>query len=259
MHAAGFPRAASISPNLLVPPHTVSTNADLLRAVTDDPGVAAHLSAIVTTDQRGGRGRLDRQWSMPPGSGLAISVLLRLDGLSPAVLGWVPLLAGVAMATAVRRQLPATAPVSVKWPNDVLVGGRKICGVLVQAASPGAVVVGAGVNTEMAAELLPTATATSFRVLGARCDEDLLLADFLAALARASALLLASPDRIDSQLRADVVGACSTIGTPVRVLLPDGGELLGTASGLDEDGRLLVQPQSGPVHAVAAGDVVHVR
>src|SRR5689334_18725584 len=179
----GFPLSAAVSPRLHVIETVDSTNAALVRDATTDPAGHPHLSVVLTRDQRAGRGRLDRTWITPPGSAVAVSVLLRVKDIPPARRGWIPLIAGAAMTRAVAAQLPARE-VALKWPNDVLVAGRKICGILaeVMPADPGAVVVGAGVNTAMAETDLPVPTATSFAAAGRVADEDRLVADYLTAL-----------------------------------------------------------------------------
>lgn len=257
--ADGFPLAAAVSPRVAVVEHTGSTNADLVVA-SADLDAYPHLSVLLTGDQRSGRGRLDRSWDTPAGSALAVSVLLRLPGLPLHARGWIPLAAGVAMRDAVAAQLP-DHDVSVKWPNDVLVDGRKICGVLAEATlDRDAVVVGTGVNTEMTPEQLPVPTATSFATLGTDCDEDRLLADYLTRLDRLLAELVDDGgDAEASGVHQAVADACGTIGRGVTVSLPDGSALSGTATGIDGDGRLLVASPDGATTPVAAGDVVHVR
>lgn len=236
---------------------TGSTNADLVARVAD--GRATHLDVLLTRDQRAGRGRLDRVWQAPAGASLAVSVVLRVVDVPPAARGWIPLLAGAAMTRAVRAQLPGHA-VGAKWPNDVLVDGRKICGILAEGtADPGIVVVGAGVNSAMTADELPVPTATSFAVEGVVADDDRLLADYFAALDRTlSALARAGGDATASGALDAVTGVCATIGQDVAVSLPDGGTLRGTATFIDPEGRLVVTAPDG-AHAVSAGDVVHVR
>lgn len=258
----GYPRAAKVSPRVQVSETTDSTNADLIRAVAADPALWPHLSVILTTDQRAGRGRLERTWTAPPGTGLAVSVLVRVDGLPVRARGWIPLLAGAAMTRAVRDQLRGTGhDAALKWPNDVLLDGGKLCGILAEVVPehPDAVVIGAGVNTRMTSADLPVETATSFAAVGLEVDEDRLLAEFLTALDRHfSALLAADGDAVAAGLAREVEGMCSTIGSAVDVALPDGAHLLGTAEAIDADGRLVVVA-AGVSTAVAAGDVVHVR
>lgn len=249
-----LPVARAVASRIDVLAESGSTNADL-RLLAADEGGWPHLSALITTNQTAGRGRLDRVWTAPPGTALAASVLLRRLPSAPESRGWIPLIAGLAMAEALAAQLPSHK-VGLKWPNDVLVDGRKICGVLAEAAGD-AVIVGAGVNTAMPAELLPVPTATSFAVLGAEADVDRLLADWLRRL---DVLLdaLAGDDPVGSGLHRSMTERCLTLGRDVRVSLPGGGELIGRAQRLDTDGRLVVAAD-GRENAVSAGDVVHVR
>ena len=260
--SAGYPRAAAVSPRLQVVETTDSTNADVGSAVAADEAAWPHLSALVTTDQRRGRGRLDRTWVAPAGTALAVSVVVRVAGLPLEARGWIPLVAGAAMTRAIQVQLRGTGNTArAKWPNDVLVDGAKICGILAEAvpAVPDAVVVGAGVNTRMSRGDLPVSTATSFEALGCECDDDQLLADFLTALGeQVSALVAAHGDAAAAGVRGEVEALCATIGSDVRVALPDGTELVGQAVRLDAAGRLVVSAGGAEV-PVAAGDVTHVR
>lgn len=256
--ATGYPRTAALSPRVQVVETTDSTNADVVAAVTADPAGWPHLSLLVTDDQRAGRGRLDRTWTAPAGTALAVSVVVDAAGIPPAVRGWIPLVAGAAMTRAVRAQLSGhSGTAELKWPNDVLVDGGKICGILAEAV-PGTfdtVVVGAGVNTRMSRADLPVTTATSFAAIGADCDDDRLLADYLESL---SDLLGALADGRADRVHRDVEKLCATVGRDVRVSLPDGSTLQGRAARLDEGGRLVVE--AGTIETVvSAGDVVHVR
>lgn len=252
-----LPRAAAAASRLEAVAATGSTNADL-RAHVSDTGSWPHLSVLVTGNQTAGRGRLDRAWVAPPGSALAVSVLLRDLPDDAAARGWIPLVAGAAMRDAIALQLP-DRDVAVKWPNDVLVEGRKICGILAEAGGD-AVIVGAGVNTRMTAEQLPVPTATSFAVEGMGVDQDRLLADYLEALRILLASLVEAGDAVGSGVHAAVTARCATIGRRVSVSLPGGRTLEGVATGLDGDGRLLVDADGdGAEHAISAGDVVHAR
>ena len=171
MQAGDFPRAAIIAGRLDVVRHTGSTNTDLLAAVAEQPDAYPHLSVLVTDDQRAGRGRLDRTWTAPAGAALAISVLVRVPGIPAVQRGWVSLIAGTAMTLAIRDQFPpenagGNSRVALKWPNDVLIDGAKVCGILSQMVpgEPDAIVVGAGVNTRMTPGQLPVPTATSLAI-----------------------------------------------------------------------------------------------
>ena len=94
----GFPLAAAVTPRLHLIETVDSTNAKLLQDAAEDPDGHPHLAVVLTRDQRAGRGRLDRTWIAPPGTALAISVLLRVAAVPTAMRGWIPLIAGAAMA-----------------------------------------------------------------------------------------------------------------------------------------------------------------
>ena len=214
-----------------VVPRTASTNTDVAaRALAGElPGLV-----LVAAEQTTGRGRLGRAWMSPPRAGLTFSVLLTAPP-SP----WVPLLAGVAVARALREVAGLTP--RLKWPNDVLVDGRKIAGILAEV-SAGMVVVGVGLNVSTRLDELPVdRPATSVRLEGGLTDRATLLRGILAALS----------DRVTP---LDYLGLCDTVGRVVEVHLPDGSVQRGGASAVDDDGRLVVD---GVPHA--AGDVVHIR
>lgn len=254
----GYPRTAARSPRVQVVETTDSTNADVVAAVTHDPAGWPHLSLLVTDDQRAGRGRLDRSWTAPAGTALAVSLVVDASTIPLALRGWVPLAAGAAMTRAIRTQLTGHGGTAeLKWPNDVLVDGGKICGILAEAV-PGTfdtVVVGAGINTRMSRADLPVTTATSFAAIGAECDDDRLLADYVEHF---DELLSHLSSGGAERVHRDIEKLCTTIGREVTVSLPDGTSVRGRASRLDADGRLVVE--SGTIETiVSAGDVVHVR
>jgi BirA family transcriptional regulator, biotin operon repressor / biotin---[acetyl-CoA-carboxylase] ligase len=258
---------------------TGSTNADLLaRAAAGAPeGVV-----LAAEEQTSGRGRLGRSWVSPPRAALTFSLLVRPDTVSPARRGWLPLLAGVSVASAVRAA--ASVDARLKWPNDVLAGPAKLGGILAEAVGD-AVVVGIGLNVSTEPGELPppgptpggALPATSLRVLAAagpaatlpaaagNGDRERLLTEILAVFEhwyQAWRQAGGDPDRCG--LRAEYTRLCATIGRRVRVELPGGQLLSGLAAGVDPDGRLLVRVSSaaGLPDAevpVAAGDVVHLR
>ncbi|WP_439692007.1 biotin--[acetyl-CoA-carboxylase] ligase [Curtobacterium sp. SP.BCo] len=252
------------------PGTTGSTNADLLAAAAGQP----HGSVVATLHQTAGRGRLDRTWSAPAGETLAVSLLVRA-ALDERDRGWLPLVAGAAMRDAVGRVLAFRGPsvcsdgpaatdrtVLVKWPNDVQVGGRKVCGILCQVAADGSVVVGAGVNLTIPADRLPTPTATSLAVAGAHGSavdlaDDVLVAFHGAVLEAVAALVDggAAAEAVRSHVRA----ACGTIGQRVRLELPDGTVDEGDATGIDDDGRITIRDRQGASRGVAVGDLTHLR
>ncbi|WP_417508289.1 biotin--[acetyl-CoA-carboxylase] ligase [Microbacterium sp.] len=250
-----FSQAAAVTSRLEVLTESASTNA-ALRTLSADAEAWPHLSVIVTDNQTAGRGRLDRSWIAPAGSALAVSVLIRELPSRPEAIGWIPLVAGLAMADAVAAQLVGHE-VAVKWPNDVLVDGKKICGILAESTGT-AVIVGSGVNTAMAAEQLPVPTATSFAALGEVCDGDRLITDYLRRLDGLLSALVAWEDSDRSGIHDAVSARCATLGREVDVDLPDVSTLHGTATGIDADGRLCIDV-AGIMHVVSAGDVVHAR
>jgi BirA family transcriptional regulator, biotin operon repressor / biotin---[acetyl-CoA-carboxylase] ligase len=239
-----------------------STNdvlAELVKA-GDEPA----FSTVLTLNQTDGRGRLGRVWSAPPDKTLAVSVLVR-PAASPFPLGWIPLLAGVAMSTSIDA-LVGDGRTGLKWPNDVQVDGRKICGVLAELVPTGdAVIVGTGVNLTLAEDELPVPTATSLALAGVSGDGDSLvdavLGAYLAELAELlERLTAAGGDAIASGIHRDVSEWCRTLGRDVRVSLPGGSELFGTATGIDATGRLVIREDGSQKETpVAAGDVTHLR
>ncbi|KQZ08746.1 hypothetical protein ASD23_10210 [Agromyces sp. Root1464] len=153
--------------------------------------------------------------------------------------------------------------VLLKWPNDVLVSGYKICGILSELLpDSGAVIVGAGLNLTLDEHDLPTLTSTSLLlVTGAQPDADAVLADYLDTfLEMFDAFVRSGADAAASGISARVAELCGTIGSDVRVELPGDRELLGRADRLDVDGRLVViDRENGEPWSVAAGDVTHLR
>ncbi|GER22645.1 biotin--[acetyl-CoA-carboxylase] ligase [Zafaria cholistanensis] len=261
---------------------TGSTNEDLARAAAADPDAWPDLSVLATDFQSAGRGRLDRVWQAPPCSSLAVSVLFRPgapDGsaLPHTAYAWLSLLCAVALADTLREEAGVEA--AVKWPNDVLAGGRKISGILARLVpldpAP-AVVVGTGVNISLTADELPAPTATSLLLEGSRHGTTEVLAGFLRRVGRYyTAFVAAGGDPevplegvfqsgmahggAPAGLRALVAARMATLGARVRAELPGGRFLEGTATALAPDGALVVRDDAGGLHPVLAGDVVHLR
>jgi BirA family biotin operon repressor/biotin-[acetyl-CoA-carboxylase] ligase len=215
---------------------------------------------VATEHQTAGRGRLDRVWVTPPRAALTFSLLVRPESVPVGRWPWLPLLAGLAVAEGLRRATGVEA--ALKWPNDVLVTGLKVAGILVERVEgpPGgrgaAAVVGVGLNVSTTREELPVATATSLELAaGGPVDRSALLAELLASFSTAYDGWVGAAGR---GLRPSYARVCSTIGREVRVDLPTGEPLRGRAVDVDEDGRLLVDDGTR-VHALGAGDVVHVR
>jgi BirA family biotin operon repressor/biotin-[acetyl-CoA-carboxylase] ligase len=228
-------------------------------------------TVVVADAQTRGRGRAGRSWHTAPDKALALSVLLHQD-CDRRQLGVLPLAAGLAVAQALESL--GAAPV-LKWPNDVLLEGRKVAGVLCESrrvqASPGysvtppgradaaaggrdAAVVGVGVNVTQGREDFPpeiAETATSLALAGVVTDRESVAAAFLDALEAlwtelqegSRAALLAA-----WSARADFWGRAVTVRTP-------GGEVRGVARALDPDGALVLVLEDGAETAVLAGDL----
>jgi BirA family transcriptional regulator, biotin operon repressor / biotin---[acetyl-CoA-carboxylase] ligase len=270
---AGFLSAAGIA-RLEVVETTGSTNADLVRAVSVEPKEWPDMSVLTAEHQSAARGRLDRHWESPARSAVSVSIVLRpvnAQGLPVPTqsYSWLSMLAGLALRETLLEK--CGLPAEIKWPNDVLVRGRKISGILAQLGpmtdgTVPAVVLGTGLNVNLAEAELPVPTATSLLVEGAgTLDRTAILKDYLsrfAALYRSfcnadgdpSAGLAGGPS-----LHKRVEAVLVTLGREVRAQLPGDHELVGHASRLDEYGSLLVVDHSGREHVVTAGDVVHLR
>ena len=257
-------RSGSLWREVRVVAETGSTNADLL-AVAREGGREGVV--LVAEAQTAGRGRVGRRWTSPPRAGLTFSVLLRPYGVPAALLGWVPLLAGVAAASAVRAATGVEAV--LKWPNDVLAAGGKLGGILAER-SGSVVVVGIGINVWQDRAGLPGAAATSVLLEAVGGDggaaevpglREPLLAELLGALSRWYLAWRdqASPGDADAcGLRREYARRCTTLGHEVVVTMPGAEAITGTATGVDWAGRLKVRTEHGLV-SVTAGDVVHVR
>lgn len=211
---------------------------------------------VVAEHQTAGRGRLDRSWVTPPRAALTFSVLLRPrvpDHRWP----WLPLLAGVAVVEAIEA---AGGPsCALKWPNDVMYDGAKLAGLLVERVeSPTgpAAVLGVGLNVSTTAEELPVPGAGSLATAGWDADRTELLVTILDVLGRRVRAWAGASG--DEALRVDYTARCDTVGRSVRVHLPSGRDVVGTAVGIGPDGALQVEGPDGPVD-LSAGDVVHVR
>lgn len=241
-----------------VVPATGSTNTDLAdRAAKGETEGAV----LVAEEQSAGRGRLDRTWAAPPRSGLFFSVYL-----TPRVplerWGWLPLLAGVATATALSRT--AGVDTALKWPNDLLVmvdgAERKAGGILAERAADG-VVIGIGLNVTLTADELPVPGAGSLTLAGARTtDRDPLLRAVLRSLEQwYGEWQTAEGDPVASRLQETYAAGCATLGRTVRAELPGDKEIVGEAVAIDGDGRLVLATGEGVQQPVGAGDIVHLR
>jgi BirA family biotin operon repressor/biotin-[acetyl-CoA-carboxylase] ligase len=218
---------------------------------------AAHGTTWVAERQTAGRGRQGRSWTSTPGESLLFSVLARL-ACPASCLPPIALVAGLAVRDAVARALPGV-DVLTKWPNDVLVGGRKVAGVLVEAITVGvrveAVVVGVGINVHtrvFPADIEERATSIALASPSVPPDRATILADVLAQLDRDLHIVVG---RGLSLVRARLEAGDALKGSRVRSESGDEG----VASGIDDEGRLLVRRDDGVLARWSAGEVHLVR
>lgn len=213
-------------------------------------------TVVIADAQTQGRGRLGRSWVSPAGRNLYLSIVLRPQ-LPDARLGQVSLVAGVATCETVREWCPAL----LKWPNDVLVDGRKVAGLLIESegeAHDRFLILGIGVNLNTVLDDFPDDLrdkAGSIRIAtDALVDRERFAASLLVHLERRYDELHAhgfGPLRALWESFSPLVGAQICVDEPA-------GRVDGVALGLDDDGALRVRLASGEEHRVVAGDVTVV-
>jgi BirA family biotin operon repressor/biotin-[acetyl-CoA-carboxylase] ligase len=236
---------------------TGSTNADLIARA--EGGADIDGSVLLAEYQNAGRGRHGRQWSAPPRTQIALSVGVAAASVPRSGWGWLPLATGVAVADALTAEC-GVAP-GLKWPNDVLVDGGKLAGILAEVATPTptpVIVLGLGLNVTLTAEEAPDPAATSLLMLrSSATDRNALARKILGELAvRIEAWRTAGG--ADAALVADYQRYSLTLGSRVRAILPGDREVVGTAHAVDETGRLCVDT-GGQMVAISAGDITHLR
>lgn len=246
--------------DITVVAETGSTNADLVARAA--AGESVDGAVLIAGHQRSGRGRHARVWQTPPGQ-LAVSAAIGVSAQQTSAIGWLSLLTGLAVRSAVREL--TGVDVDLKWPNDVLVphgrpgAGRKLSGILCEftpaVGGGGTAVIGTGLNLDLRGAHPPIETAWSLTDLtGVPADPTAVAAAYLRAL---SVVLEHWPADL-AGLAADYRAASATIGRQVRLVLPGGVEICGRALDVDDEGRIVVDGPDGPVSA-SAGDVTHLR
>jgi BirA family biotin operon repressor/biotin-[acetyl-CoA-carboxylase] ligase len=218
---------------------------------------APHGTVVIALAQRAGRGRAGRAWASPPGLGLYLSAVMR-PPLPVALVPPITLAIGVGVCEAARE---AGAPAHLKWPNDVLVGPRKLAGVLVEAQSQGArleaAIAGIGCNlageppAEVAGRAITLATA-----VGAAVDRERFLASLLVHVERwVDRYLGAGLPVIAAAWRARMAP-----GLWARAAV-DGAPVEGELVGLQDDGAVELRDAAGALHRIRSGDVevIHAR
>jgi BirA family transcriptional regulator, biotin operon repressor / biotin---[acetyl-CoA-carboxylase] ligase len=220
---------------------------------------AAEGVTIVSGEQTAGRGRLERRWVSPAGAGLYASVILR-PRFSPAYWSLIPLMAALAVHHAVIETCGLV--VDIKWPNDILAGERKLCGILaetVETAIGRAVIVGIGINLTSQSqpdELRDVATSVAEET-NRTISANELLESLLRALGIRYAQLETDEGR--RELLQDWM-AHSTYAQDKHVFVKsDDEQFSGVTRGLENDGALRVETETGEIRIVHAGDVTRVR
>jgi BirA family biotin operon repressor/biotin-[acetyl-CoA-carboxylase] ligase len=235
---------------------TDSTNTAALRLAAQG---AAHGTVVVAEEQAAGRGRLGRTWYSEKASGIYASVILR-PPLSPAAAPVLTLLAGLAAQSAVSSTTGLS--VDIRWPNDLLVNGKKVCGILTEMQAEldrlHVVVLGIGINVNHA-QMPPQlkGIATSLRIETQKTWSRVHLAKaLLKELSRFYLLLLEQGSAaITRRWEAE---SSFAMGKQVRVVLP-GGEFLATTAGLEPSGALRVRYEDGREESLVAGEIVEVK
>jgi BirA family biotin operon repressor/biotin-[acetyl-CoA-carboxylase] ligase len=245
---------AAAGPDWVVALHESAGSTNALAAVTPQRNLV-----VVADHQTAGRGRLDRSWETPARAALTFSAVF-----DPVVESewWplIPLAAGLAVARAIG------AGARLKWPNDVLLGEEKVSGILVERLDtrPPYAVIGIGINVDQRRDELPVETATSLALAGIARDRTELFGAVLRELRFVLVSLASRPHTVVGAYR----GLSATLDRRVRVDLPGGQMLEGTAFGVDDHGALVVahdephEPGWAGIPrttTVGAGDVVHVR
>jgi BirA family biotin operon repressor/biotin-[acetyl-CoA-carboxylase] ligase len=225
-------------------------------------------TVILADKQTAGRGRLDRSWFSPPEANIYGSLLFFHDGPHQP-LGWVPLMAGVAIARAIETL--TSIRIHLKWPNDLLVGERKVGGVLCESfrnvQHNTCVVIGFGINVNVSESMFPQDLQQSATSLKIQChrpvEREPLIKKIITLLEKGWKDLSSKGHQ---SCRLEYNNRCATIGQTIQVHFPDGGRLLGLAHSIGEHGQLRVTPspsdsneQSARMRDIHSGEILHIR
>lgn len=216
---------------------------------------AVHGTLVVSERQTGGKGRRGRAWDSPRGTGIFMTLILR-PNMAPVHASMLTLVAALAVADGIRECTGAES--LIKWPNDIVMSGKKVCGILTEmSADPDcinyvAVGIGINVNMEEFPEEIRGVAASIFTETGKKTKRSLLISAVMAAFERYYEVFMKTTDM--SGLLEDYNGKLANCGRTVRVLDP-AGEYSGTAIGIDREGELLVEMEDTTVRRVLSGEV----
>ena len=213
---------------------------------------------VVADSQTGGRGRLQRQWFSPPGTGLYVSIILR-PPLEPSELPKITLTAGVAVCAAI-EEVTGLQP-QIKWPNDILIDGKKTGGILTESGAyqHGAeqlVVVGIGLNVLTPATAFPGELQHKVTSLAVHADKPpargLILQTIVRHFEQQMALLIHDSF---AEILAALRKRDATAGKTLSWLTTDGNVVTGRSVGIDEQGLLHIRDNDSRIHTVLSGDI----
>lgn len=225
-------------------------------------------TVVLADKQTAGRGRLQRPWFSPPGANIYGSLIFSLN-LPFQAMGWIPLMAGTAIAQAIGDH--TNLEITLKWPNDILIAERKVGGILCESFKRNSaeicVVIGFGINVNLSQETFPTelqAMATSLQIEAQRpLDRHQLLTSMTTTLEQGWETLLSQGP---ASCRLAYTARCSTLGSQIQVQFPDGRLLDGLAQSIGEQGQLQIQTspsgtkeQSANIVDIHSGDIRHIR
>lgn len=224
---------------------TTSTQIDLAELVNSNTAKTGDV--LATEFQTAGRGRLDRTFEAAPASALLFSIFL-IPKRERSEWGFISHLAALSMQEVISQEHPSE--VRLKWPNDILIGDKKVAGLIAQATVDG-VIIGIGVNVAMTAEELPVETATSLVISGfKKLDRNLILSEFLNQFEINFEAWDRGADFVDSYS-----AVCATLGRQVQIEVIGRAKRTGKALAINKIGALMLDDG----FEVNVGDVVHLR
>lgn len=226
-------------------------------------------TVVLADSQTAGQGRLQRSWFSPPNANIYGSIVFTLNMQKLQAIGWIPLMAGSAIAEALEGN--TSSHIKLKWPNDILLDERKVGGILCESfkksSTKTCVIIGFGINVNLAEsafpkDIEPIATSLQIQSQGP-LDRHPLITSIIKSLEKGwKELISQGPEVCRIKYRA----RCSTLGKQIQVQFPDGSHLEGAAQSIGEHGQLQIAPsssettdQSARIIDVYAGDIRHIR
>lgn len=230
---------------------TTSTQDEIAKKISNSPVINPEniIEVVVAEFQSNGRGRLDRTFDAPTSSALLFSFAVR-PKRNQSDWGFLPLLTGMCVARALNSFIEGQTPVTLKWPNDLLVDGKKLGGIIAEVRGE-AVIIGVGINVEISVEELPVADATSLLIVGcSNLNRNQILTKILFEIEAGLTSWDGGEIFVDRYREVS-----STLGNQVRAQLPGGKVLESRAMDIDPSGALILE--SG--ERITVGDVIHLR